>query len=575
MIAAGVGDGRHAGRSCHERRMNVLSGARSRADVSRERFGIMSESTFQSDRRRFLIGSLAASGLVLLNRQVAFAAGPIAETAYGKIQGYDDGPIKVFKGVPYGADTGGANRWLPAKPPQAWSGVREATTQGAMCPQRFGAPMTEETAMLQNGPYSEDCLNLNVSTPAVGANSGRRPVMVWFHGGGFSGGSGGATSYDARNLCEKHDVVLVTVTHRLNIFGFLYLPELYGAQYADSGNAGILDCVAALQWVRANIANFGGDPGNVTIFGQSGGGGKVSALMGMTPAKGLFHRAIVESASFLRGGEKAQATNAAKKVVDALQVKSLKDLQAVPADKLVEVMASTRFGARPVVDGRALPADPFEPTASPLSASVPLMTGFTRNEANFTPKPEIEPIDDARLHELVKGVFPKIADNDLERVVSVFRAKNPGEPNNIIYQLIASQNTGWSITHEAERKAEQKGAPAYVYYFTHTVAARGGKLGAPHTAEIPYAFDSLAHAEPLIGKVTPKEQALADKLSLTWTTFAKTGNPSNRLIPTWKPYNLQERPTMVLDDEPKLVNDPLHETRMVVAEMREKYLSNT
>jgi len=213
--------------------------------------------------------------------------------------------------------------------------------------------------------------------------------------------------------------------------------------------------------------------------------------------------------------------------------------------------------------------------ASPLSANVPLMIGFTRNEANFTPKPEIEPIDDARLHELVQGVFPKVAQADLDQVVTVFRAKNPGTPNNVIYQLIASQNTGANILQEAERKAEQKAAPAYHYYFTHTVAARGGKLGAPHTAEIPYAFDSLAHSEPLIGKVTPKEQALADKLSLTWTTFARTGNPSNKLRPTWKAYNLQERPTMVLDDEPKLVNDPLRETRMVVVEMRSKYLNNT
>jgi para-nitrobenzyl esterase len=535
----------------------------------------MSERTLQSDRRRFLIGSLAAGGLVLMNGRLTLAASPIAETAYGKIQGFEDGPIKVFKNVPYGASTAGANRWLPAKAPQSWTGVRETVSAGAMCPQRFGAPMLEETAMLQNGPYSEDCLNLNISTPAVGPNSGKRPVMVWFHGGGFSGGSGNATSYDARNLCEKHDVVLVTVTHRLNIFGFLHLPEIYGAQYADSGNAGILDCVAALQWVQKNIGNFGGDPGNVTIFGQSGGGGKVSALMGMAPAKGLFHRAIVQSASFIRGGEPAQATDAAKRVVEALQVKSLKELQEVPQDKLVEVMGAARFGARPVIDGRVFPAHPFDPVASPLSASVPLMIGFTRNEANFTPKPEIEPIDDARLHELVQGVFPKIAQADLEKVVTVFRAKNPGTPNNVIYQLIASQNTGANILQEAERKAEQKGASAYHYYFTHTVAARGGKLGAPHTAEIPYAFDSLAHSEPLIGKVTPKEQALADKLSLTWTTFARTGNPSNKLLPAWKAYNLQERPTMVLDDEPKLVNDPLRETRMIVAEMRSKYLNNT
>jgi para-nitrobenzyl esterase len=536
------------------------------------------EDKMRRGRRQFLKGSLAASGAILVGQQMlvpqaAIAVeGPVAETAYGKIRGYADGPIKVFKGVPYGASTEGANRWLPAKPPKAWSDVLETTQQGPMCPQRFGTPMKEETDMLQNGPYSEDCLNLNVYTPAVGRNSGKRPVMVWFHGGGFSAGSGGTTSYDGRNLCEKHDVVLVTVTHRLNIFGFLYLADLHGDAYADSGNAGILDCVAALQWVHANIPNFGGDPGNVTIFGQSGGAGKVSTLMGMTPAKGLFHRAVAQSGSSVRSGVKAQATEAAKRVVDALGVKTLSELQAVPADKLVQVMASARFNASPVVDGRSLPANVFDPVASPLCASVPFMTGMTRNESNFfSATPPLDPIDDAHLQELLKGNFKGIAQEDLERLVKTVRNQNPGQPNQIVYQLIASQAFMTGIEDQANRKAEQNGAPVFVYYFAHTVPARGGKLGAPHTAEIPYAFDSLAHAEPLIGTVTPREQTLADKVSLAWTNFAKTGDPSNKLMGTWKPYNAKERPIMVIDDQPKLVNDPLHDSRVIIAELREKY----
>jgi para-nitrobenzyl esterase len=533
----------------------------------------MNKEKIHSDRRRFLVSSLAVGGGVLMSRQLATAAdGPVADTAYGKIQGYADGPIKVFKGVPYGASTEGANRWLPAKPPQPWSGVRDTTKQGPMCPQRFGTPMKEETDMLQKGPYSEDILNLNVFTPAIGANSGKRPVMVWFHGGGFAAGSNGTTSYDGRNLAEKHGVVLVTVTHRLNIFGFLYLADLYGDAYADSGNAGILDCVAALQWVHANIPNFGGDPGNVTIFGQSGGAGKVSTLLGMTPAKGLFHRAIAESGSVIRSGVKQQASEGAKRVVDALGVKSLSELQSVPADKLVQVMATARFAASPIVDGRSLQANPFDPVASPLCATVPFMTGQTRNESNFfSATPPLDPIDDAHLNELLKAVFPNISQDDLERLLKVVRAQNPGTPNHLIYQLIASQNQMVNLNLEADRKAEQNGAPVFVYYFTHTVPARGGKLGAPHTAEIPYAFDSLAHAEPLIGVVTPKEQALADKVSLAWTNFAKTGNPSNKLMPKWKPYNTKERPTMVIDDQPKLVDDPLHDSRVIITELRAKY----
>ena len=532
----------------------------------------MNEERMQPDRRQFLKGSLAAGGAILvgdqiIGNQLAVAAdGPMADTAYGKIQGYADGPIKVFKGVPYGASTEGANRWLPAKPPVAWAGIRETTKQGAMCPQRFGAPMKEETDMLQTGPMTEDCLNLNVYTPAVGKNSGKRAVMVWFHGGGFSGGSGGATSYDGRNLAEKHDVVLVVVTHRINIFGFLYLADLYGDAYADSGNAGILDCVEALKWVHNNISNFGGDPGNVTIFGQSGGGGKVSTLMAMEPAKGLFHHAIAESGANLRGGRKEQASAAAKRVVEALGVKSLAELQAVPQDKLVAVMQTARFNAAPIVDGRSLQTSPFDPVASPLCASVPFMTGTVRNEANFTPKPELDPIDDSRLNELLKGVFHDISQDDLDRLVKTVRAQNPGTPNNVIYQLIASQNTGSQILEQADRKAAQNGAPVFVYYFTHTVPARGGKLGAPHTAEIPYAFDSLAHAEPLIGTVTPREQALADKVSLAWTSFAKTGNPSNK-----QAYNSKSRPVMVIDDQPKLVEDPLHDSRIIISELRGKY----
>ena len=527
----------------------------------------------QSDRRRFLKGSVAAGGAILIGRQRAMAAGgPVADTAYGKIRGYADGPIKVFKGVPYGASTEGPHRWLPAKAPKPWSGVRDTTQQGPMCPQRTGAPMKEETDMLQNGPYTEDCLNLNLYTPAIGKNSGKRPVMVWFHGGGFAAGSGGATSYDGRNLCEKHDVVLVTVTHRLNIFGFLYLADLYGDAYADSGNAGILDCVAALQWVQANIANFGGDPGVVTIFGQSGGAGKVSTLMGMPPAKGLFHRAIAESGAALRSGVKEQAATTAKRVVDALGVKTLSELQAVPADMLVQVMATARFNTSPVVDGRSLPANVFDPAASPLCANVPFMTGSTRNESNFfSTDPPLDPIDDARLEELLKGNFRGITPEDLGRLVKTVRTQNPGQPNQIIYQLVASQAAMTGVQDQADRKAEQNGAPVFVYYFAHTVPARGGKLGAPHTAEIPYAFDSLAHSTPLIGTVTPREQALADKVSLAWTSFAKSGNPSNKLMPDWKPYNTQGRPIMVIDDQPKLVEDPLHDSRVIITELRGKY----
>ena len=266
---------------------------------------------------------------------------PVAHTQYGDVRGYTDGPVKVFKGIPYGADTGGANRWLPPKPPTAWKGIKDTKEAGPESPQKFGAPMAEEQALLQNGPMTEDCLNLNVFTPKVGPSSGKRPVMVWLHGGGFAAGSGNATSYDGRNLAEKDGVVLVTVTHRLNVFGFLYLGDMDPA-YAQSGDVGVLDLVAALNWVKDNIANFGGDPDNVTIFGQSGGGAKVTVLMAMPGAKGLFKHAIAESGASVRGQSKAQAVENTKRLMEALNVKSLAALKSVSQEQLVKAMGDAQ-----------------------------------------------------------------------------------------------------------------------------------------------------------------------------------------------------------------------------------------
>jgi para-nitrobenzyl esterase len=278
------------------------------------------------DRRAAVAGAAAAVGTLSAPIRAAAAESdrrPIAATAYGRVRGYVDGPVKVFKNVPYGASTGGQNRWLPAKPPIPWRGIRDTVAAGPMSPQNRGAPLAEEQAMSQTGPMSEDCLNLNITTPAVGPNSGKRPVIVWHHGGGFAAGSGNATSYDGRNIVEKNDIVLVTVTHRLNVFGFLYLAELFGPAYADSGNVGILDCAAALKWVHDNIAQFGGDPANVTIAGQSGGGSKVATLMAMPAARGLFHRAIGQSGGSLRAAAKQDAAGGAKRLVNALGVKTI------------------------------------------------------------------------------------------------------------------------------------------------------------------------------------------------------------------------------------------------------------
>jgi para-nitrobenzyl esterase len=499
------------------------------------------------------------------------ATAPVAKTQYGQIRGYNDGPVKVFKGIPYGAPTGGVNRWLPPKPAASWTGIRNTTEAGPMSPQQFGAPMAEETAMIQKGPMSEDCLNLNVFTPAIGPKSGKRPVMVWFHGGGLAAGSGNATSYDGRNLAEKHGVVLVTVTHRLNVFGFLYLGDLFGSAYADSGNAGLLDLVAALNWVRDNIANFGGDPGNVTIFGQSGGGTKVSTLMAIPAAKGLFKHAIAESGAAIRSSEKEQAAGNAKKFVDALGVKTLAELQAISQEKLEATANEVHFQSSSVLDGRSLPNHPFFPTAPELSRDIPFMVGTTETEAVFFPTTPLDAIDDAKFHELVKNAT-QASDADVDDLIGVFRHAYPGKDNTYLAQLLLSQITfqEGSITI-AERKADQGGAPVYVYYFTKHTPVRDGKLRAPHTLEIPYAFDSLAKSEPIIGKVTPEQQALADKVSSAWVNFARTGNPNNPKIPKWPAFDTQSRSIMLINDQLTVANDPLHETRLAIIELRKKY----
>jgi para-nitrobenzyl esterase len=519
-----------------------------------------------------LLCALAVSALHVAPAQAQGAqAAPVAQTTYGKIRGYNDGPVKVFKGVPYGAPTGGVNRWLPPKPPSSWKGIRDTTEAGGMSPQKFGAPMAEETAMIQKGPMTEDCLNLNVTTPAVGPKSGKRPVMVWFHGGGFSGGSGNATSYDGRNLAEKHDVVLVTVTHRLNVFGFLYLGDLFGPAYAESGDAGVLDLVAALKWVKDNIAEFGGDPANVTIFGQSGGGAKVSTVMAMPGAHGLFEHAIAESGALVRGISKQQATDNARHLLDALGVKTLAELQAVPQERLIAAMSDVKFAATPVVGGQSLPANPFDPTAPALSRDVPFMVGTTETEAVFFPTTPLEGVDDAKLHELVKN-STGATDADVDHLIGVFRHAYPGKDDTYLFQLLLSQTTFQERSIEiAERKAEQGGAPVYVYYFTKHATVHEGKLRAVHTLEIPYAFDSLAKSEPIIGPVTPAQQAMADKVNSAWVSFARTGNPNNPKIPAWAAFDTKTRNIMVMDDQFKAVSDPLRETRLAIIEFRRKY----
>lgn len=456
---------------------------------------------------------------------------------------------------------------MPPAKPEAWAGVREATHFGHRSPQGPSALIPEVAAVDRREPAGEDCLCLNVWTPRIGA--GRRPVMVWLHGGGYSQGSGAFIIYDGENLACRHDVVVVTVNHRLNVFGFLYLAELGGEKYAGSSNVGMLDLVAALEWVRDNISEFGGDPNSVTIFGQSGGGGKVSTLMAMPSAKGLFHRAICESASAIKGIPKDEATKSAERYMARLGLKpdQVDEMQKLPANRLVDAignggaMGGPGLRLAPVVDGQSLPRNPFDPDAPEISSKVPLLIGSVETEVTFMRGTPLDPMDDAALHARVKQILRGADDAAANHLIDVYRNGRPGIANTDLYLILASDATFRAgVRTEAERKADQGAAPCYMYYFTWRSPVRDGKLRTFHTLEIPFVFDNVDLATAMTGSGQDR-YALEDKISGAWVAFARTGNPSHKLLPDWPAFNPKQRATMILNNECKIVDDPNGEER--------------
>jgi para-nitrobenzyl esterase len=518
-------------------------------------------------RRSFLEGaSLAAAAVAASGADVKNASsGPVVETNSGKIRGAVVNKVNAFRGIPYGASTEGANRFMPPMKPKAWTGVLDTVEWGLEAPQGPHTEIPEVAATIPKQGISEDCLHLNVWSTSLNHNA-KRPVMVWFHGGGFTSGSGSYTIYDGANMARKHDVVTVTVNHRLNSFGFLYLAEVGGAKFANASNAGMLDAVAALQWVRDNIANFGGDPNNVTIFGQSGGGGKVSTLLAMPDAKGLFHKAIVQSGANIKGFTKADGTASAKTLMAKLGVKTAEELQQVPMDKLVTATLNTpglRLG--PVVDGKSLPGDPFDPTAPAMSAGVPLLIGSTEFEVNFFPNTRFDPIDDAALHTAVKQAT-RMNDADSDKLIAVYKKGRPKYTNVELSQVISSDNFRAAVVKEGELKTAQS-APVYMYYFTWRSPVHDGKLKAFHTLEIPFVLENVDEAKSMTGTGQDR-YPLQTRMSTAWAAFARTGNPNHKGLPAWPAFKADQRATMIFDNECKVVNDPYREERMVLPAMR-------
>ncbi len=521
------------------------------------------------NRRSFLQHGTAAAGFFVgalhKSRGAEPRSGATVETSSGKIRGLAIDRVNAFRGIPYGASTAGERRFLPPAKPQPWTGVKETVEWGAEAPQV--SPHTEipeVRATIPQTGMSEDCLRLNVWTSALGRND-KRPVMVWLHGGGFASGNGSYTIYDGTNLAKKRDVVAVTVNHRLSSFGFLYLAEIGGAKFAEASNAGMLDIIAALQWVHENIASFGGDPNNVTIYGQSGGAGKVSTLLAMPGAKGLFHKAIIQSGSNLRGVPAADATKAARDLMAKLNVKSVEDLQKVPMQQLIQATNGIQR-LSPVLDGKTLPRDPFNPDAPPQSAQVPVLIGSTETEVTFFPNTQMDPIDDAALLARVKQAA-RVDDAKAKSLIDVYRKGRPGV-SNIDVALILESDLRFrpGVLAEAELKSAQP-APVYMYYFTWRSPVHDGKLKAFHTLDIPFATANVDNGQSMTGTGQDR-YALEDKMSAAWTTFARTGNPNHKGLPNWPKFNTTQRATMILGNECKVVNDPNGAERKALAALR-------
>jgi para-nitrobenzyl esterase len=542
--------------------------------------------SFQSSRRDFIVqSSLVATlstGFMRSSWAQTSANAPLgsprrgaveAETAYGRVRGAETRGIKSFKGIPYAASTAGKNRFMPPLKPAAWTGVRDALDYGARAPQAQPRPRGEadEQGATPGQQESEDCLLLNVWTPGL-ADGGKRPVIMWCHGGGFNTGSGAAPVNDGTNLALRGDIVTVTTNHRLNVLGFTYLGEIGGKDFEQSAALGVLDLVAALEWIRDNIERFGGDPGNVTIIGQSGGAQKVSTLLTMPSAKGLFHRAVVMSGSALQLLERDAAARVTRELVAELGLSkpTIAQLQAVPIDRLMGAYFATvaklntqRLGQgfRPAVDGTAITQHPFHPTASRVSPDVPVIFSHTSGEATFRADERLFTLDEAGMRDELRN---RTGDKT-DALVGLYRKLYPQATPPDLYFLIASDHQyGGGATKAAERRSAPGFAPAYLYYWTWESPLEGGKYRAQHTIDIAFAFDNVQASRLTAG--APDAQALADQVSEAFIAFFRSGDPNTpkSKLPTWPRYDATNRPTMVFSSTPALRNDPIREQRVAM-----------
>ncbi|KAB7733218.1 carboxylesterase family protein [Rudanella paleaurantiibacter] len=501
----------------------------------------------------------------------------VTDTAYGRVRGMRQDGVNVFKGIPYGGRVSGDRRFRRSAPLEPWTGVRDALQVG---PPAMQAPRRNEPAP------SEDCLFLNVWTPAN--DTRKRPVMFYNHGGGFVIGSGASASQDGANLARNFDVVVVETNHRLGLLGFLYLDELAGPDYAGSGNMGMLDIVDGLKWVHENIAQFGGDPANVMVWGESGGGAKTACLYTMPSAAPYFNKASIESGPGVRMTTKDVAAETTTRLLRELNIapKDWRKLLDVPAADLLAIQAKLPFvapfleknnakppmdrkagGFGPVVDGVALPHHPFDPKAPAISRNKPLLVGWNEDEYTFFAWERKDTEFTKLTFETLPAKLEPTYGANARNIVDTYRKANPDASAPDIFVAISSITMmGLGSVDIAEKKAQQGGAPVYLYNFGYKsekkVPGTDYAMGTPHAMDISFKFnneimprDGSAPRESFFGGNRPERFVASRHFAELWTSFARTGKPSLQNGPVWPTYNLKTRPTLRIDTTCTVINN--------------------
>ena len=502
----------------------------------------------------------------------------VVETHAGRVQGLRTDGVCAFLGIPYAAPATGEGRFRPPAETVPWIGVRDTSRYGARAPQCDGSfALAPEISRLflpvPPEPMAEDCLVLNVWTSAC--DHGKRPVMVWLHGGGFITGSGADPWTHGTRLAQRREVVVVTVNHRLGALGYLHLEDLVGSEFAESSLVGMLDIVAALRWVRDNVGCFGGDPSNVTVFGESGGGAKVAVLMAMPAARGLFGKAIIQSGPAVAMADRADGNRTAELFLRELDLPAERahELRSLPLERLLaaqaRVIAATgtapfaerrRHGFNPVRGQPGFPTGPFEPGAPAISADVPLLIGTNRHEMTlfFAAEPWFSTLDDA---ELMSRLRDFVGDRAVELSRAYRRLRPTATATELFVDILTAQGMTLPSLTIADRKAHQHAAPVYCYLFAHESPALSGRLRSAHIVEIPYVFDTVEDA-PFVER-SPSAAVFSAQISTAWTEFARSGRPGAPGLPVWPSYDTGTRATMVLDAHSRVVHDPYGEERDV------------